>query len=176
MSIDGLPDNHDLIRGVRGSFQYALDALGNARESGIATSVSTQLWSRSLADLPALLPIVAETGAISWQMQLSVAMGRASDNELFLLQPYQILDAFEILSRLYDEARERGIRLIIANNIGYFGPYEAKLRSVAISATHSNGCSAGRNSLGIEADGKIKGCPVPFELRVHRRKHPGPPS
>jgi radical SAM protein with 4Fe4S-binding SPASM domain len=159
VSIDGLLDNHDLIRGLRGSFRHALDALRNARATGLATSVSTQLWSRSLADLPALLPIIADAGAKSWQIQLSVAMGRAADNEFFLLQPYQMLDAFEILSRLYDDARKNGIRLIIANNIGYFGPYEAKLRSVASSATHWDGCSAGRNSIGIEADGKIKGCP-----------------
>ena len=159
VSIDGLAENHDFVRGVPGSFECALSALRNARNVGLATSVSTQLWSRSLAELPALLPIVAETGATSWQIQLTVAMGRAADNPELLLQPFQMLDVFEALAGLYDEARHSGVRLIIANNIGYFGPYETKLRSVTSAAAHWDGCSAGRNSIGIEADGKIKGCP-----------------
>jgi radical SAM protein with 4Fe4S-binding SPASM domain len=159
VSIDGLRENHDLIRGVRGSFDQAFAALGHLRDHGIATSVSTQLWSRSIDDLRPLLPLIADAGVKSWQIQLSVAMGNAADNNSYLLQPYQMLDVFPLLNALYDEARERGIRLIIANNIGYFGPYEAKLRSVEALANHWDGCSAGRNSLGIEADGNIKGCP-----------------
>src|ERR1700682_4403394 len=86
-------------------------------------------------------------------------MGNASDNNVHLLQPYQMVDIFPLLDELYDEAGALGIRLILANNVGYFGPYEAKLRSVEPFATHWDGCSAGRNGLGSEADDKIKACP-----------------
>jgi radical SAM protein with 4Fe4S-binding SPASM domain len=159
VSIDGLRENHDLIRGVKGSFDQAIAALGYLRDNGLPTSVSTQLWSKSIDDLRGLLTVIAEAGAKSWQIQLSVAMGNGSDNNSYLLQPYQMIDVFPLLSELYDEASALGVRLILANNVGYFGPYEAKLRSVEPFATHWDGCSAGRNGLGIEADGKIKGCP-----------------
>jgi radical SAM protein with 4Fe4S-binding SPASM domain len=159
VSIDGLRENHDFIRGVKGSYDQAIAALGHLRDHGLPTSVSTQLWSRSLDDLHGLLDVIAEAGVKSWQIQLSVAMGNASDNNVHLLQPYQMLDIFPLLDKLYDAALAEGIRLILANNVGYFGPYEAKLRSVEPLATHWDGCSAGRNGLGIEADGKIKGCP-----------------
>jgi radical SAM protein with 4Fe4S-binding SPASM domain len=159
VSIDGLRENHDLIRGVKGSFDQAMLALGHLRNNGLATSVSTQLWSKSIGDLRGLLAVIADAGVKTWQIQLSVAMGNASDNNAFLLQPYQMVDIFPLLDEIYDEAQARGVRLIIANNVGYFGPYEAKLRSVEPLATHWDGCSAGRNGLGIEADGKIKGCP-----------------
>jgi radical SAM protein with 4Fe4S-binding SPASM domain len=159
VSIDGLRENHDLIRGVKGSFDQAILALGHLRNCGLATSVSTQLWSGSIGDLRGLLEVIADAGVRTWQIQLSVAMGNAADNNSFLLQPYQMADIFPLLNEIYDEAKARGVRLIIANNVGYFGPYEAKLRSVEPLATHWDGCSAGRNGLGIEADGKIKGCP-----------------
>ena len=159
VSIDGLRENHDLIRGVRGSFDQAIAALGHLRDNGLATSVNTQLWSQSIDDLRGLLPLLADAGVIAWQIQLSVAMGAASDNNTFLLQPYHMLDVFPLLSELWDEARTFGIRLIVGNNLGYYGPFEAKLRLWRRTPTHWDGCSAGRNSLGIEADGKIKGCP-----------------
>ena len=159
VSIDGLRENHDFIRGVKGSFDQAVGALGHLRDCGLQTSVSTQLWSKSIGDLSGLLAVIAEAGVKSWQIQLSVAMGNAADNNVHLLQPHQMVDIFPLLDELYDEARALGVRMILANNVGYFGPYEAKLRSVESSATHWDGCSAGRNGLGIEADGKIKGCP-----------------
>jgi radical SAM protein with 4Fe4S-binding SPASM domain len=159
VSIDGLRENHDLIRGFKGSFDQAIAALGHLRDNGLSSSVSTQLWSKSIGDLRGLLGVIAAAGAKSWQLQLSVAMGNASDNNSYLLQPYQMVDVFPLLNELYDEASALGVRLIVANNVGYFGPYEAKLRSVEPFATHWDGCSAGRNGLGIEADGKIKGCP-----------------
>jgi radical SAM protein with 4Fe4S-binding SPASM domain len=52
-----------------------------------------------------------------------------------------------------------GVRLFPGNNIGYFGPYEEILRYGGDLGAHWNGCSAGKWTLGIEADGKIKGCP-----------------
>ena len=50
------------------------------------------------------------------------------------------------------------VNLLAGNNVGYFGPYEGLLRG-STARGHSGGCGAGRNSIGIEADGTIKGCP-----------------
>jgi len=47
------------------------------------------------------------------------------------------------------------------NNIGYFGPHEATLRSRPYGReTHWRGCVAGIYSMGIESDGTIKACPT----------------
>jgi radical SAM protein with 4Fe4S-binding SPASM domain len=45
------------------------------------------------------------------------------------------------------------------NNVGYFGPYESILRGGASGRGHGASCGAGCTTLGIEADGAIKGCP-----------------
>jgi radical SAM protein with 4Fe4S-binding SPASM domain len=159
VSLDGLAPNHDFVRGVPGSFKQAIDALRNLRQHGIKTTVNTQLWVNSVADLRELLHIIAGVGVTTWQLQLMVAMGNAADHPEFLLQPYQMLDVMPLIAKLYDEALSLGVKIVLANNIGYFGPFEAKLRSIEEVANHWDGCSAGQNVIGIEADGKIKGCP-----------------
>ena len=50
------------------------------------------------------------------------------------------------------------MRLLPGNNIGYFGPYESMLRA-GFPRGHMGSCGAGCSTLGIEADGAIKGCP-----------------
>jgi radical SAM protein with 4Fe4S-binding SPASM domain len=159
VSLDGLAVNHDWIRRVPGSFELAIGTLRNFRKYGVSTTVSTQLWANSINDLRELLHTVAEAGATTWQLQLTVAMGNAADHPELLLQPYQVLEIMPLIAELYDEGSALGVRIVLGNNLGYFGPFEAKLRSIEEVADHWDGCSAGRNVIGIEADGKIKGCP-----------------
>lgn len=63
-------------------------------------------------------------GVTHWQTQLTVAMGNAVDHPELLLQPYQLLELYPTLARLYTEGLERGLLMVPGNNIGYFGPYE----------------------------------------------------
>jgi Y-X(10)_GDL-associated radical SAM protein len=158
ISIDGLRDLHDRIRGVKGSYDRCLDALANLRRHGVPYSVNTQITAKTKPDLRPLLRVLADQGVRNWQLQLTVAMGNAADHPELILQPYELLDLMPFLSELYDEALDLGILVQPGNNIGYFGPYEHKWR-VAEEDRHWQGCSAGHTGLGIEADGTIKGCP-----------------
>ena len=58
------------------------------------------------------------------------------------------------------EDRE-GVQVQPGNNIGYYGPYERLLRGQGKDNPWAfwQGCNAGLSTLGIEADGAIKGCP-----------------
>jgi len=64
-----------------------------------------------------------------------------------------------LLAELYQEGADRGFLLLPGNNIGYFGPYESLWRGSGDDRIHWTSCNAGQNTLGIEADGTIKGCP-----------------
>jgi radical SAM protein with 4Fe4S-binding SPASM domain len=86
-------------------------------------------------------------------------MGNAVDNDSLLLQPYQVGEMMPLLDRLYRAGLERGLLMVVGNNIGYFGPYEHTLRGLGNESIHWTGCAAGQNVIGIEADGTIKGCP-----------------
>ena len=159
VSIDGLRDLHDELRGVRGSFDAAVTALHRLRAHGITTSVNTQIARAVLDQLDGILDVVVETGATNWQVQLTVPMGRASDRPERLLQPHDLLHVMPQLADLYRRAARRGVLLQIGNNVGYFGPYEGELRGYGLETIHYRGCGAGENLIGIEADGKVKGCP-----------------
>jgi Y-X(10)_GDL-associated radical SAM protein len=159
ISIDGTPGFHDRIRGVPGAYAMAIDALERARAADLNRSVNTQIGPETIAMLPELMDAIIAAGAKQWQLQLTVAMGNAVDNDHLLLQPYQLLELMPLLADLADTANSRGLQLIIGNNIGYFGPYEAKLRAFSESLTHWSGCSAGHTVMGLEADGTVKGCP-----------------
>jgi radical SAM protein with 4Fe4S-binding SPASM domain len=158
ISLDGLSATHDRLRGVRGSHASALAAMGHLQRAGVPTSVNTQINRLSMPELPELLELIAQHRAHSWQLQLTVPMGRAADEPDVLLQPYDLLALFPLLASLRDRCDALKVRMFPGNNIGYFGPHEAKLRKHFVTG-HQSSCGAGRSTLGIEADGTIKGCP-----------------
>jgi Y-X(10)_GDL-associated radical SAM protein len=159
VSIDGLADLHDEVRGVRGSHAAAVDALTRASAAGLRTGVNTQIGPRTIPQLEPLLQHLIELAVRYWQVQLTVAMGNAVDNEELLLQPYQLLDLMPLLARLHATGREHGLVLAPGNNVGYFGPYEHLWRQGQEERPHWSGCTAGQTAIGLEADGTVKGCP-----------------
>jgi len=159
ISVDGLRELHDDLRGVKGSFDAAFEALHAVKKYGIASSVNTQITSLVIPQLRELMNVFIAAGAKTWQVQLTVAMGRAADHPELLLQPYELLELMPLLAGLYEEGAGRGFLLLPGNNIGYFGPYESLWRGSGDDRVYWTSCNAGQNTLGIEADGTIKGCP-----------------
>ncbi|MGJ4890271.1 radical SAM protein [Bradyrhizobium sp. HKCCYLRH3099] len=159
VSVDGLETTHDILRGRIGSYRSALTALEFAHKVGIETSANTQINSKSAAELPELYELLRTCGIRAWQLQLTVAMGNAADNSNILIQPYELSELMPMIASLTRRGSADGIRIIPGNNIGYFGPYEHLLRGPDFSSDVYDGCRAGIDGMGIEADGTVKGCP-----------------
>jgi Y-X(10)_GDL-associated radical SAM protein len=159
VSLDGMAPLHDRVRNVRGSFGRAVDTLRRVREAGLAISVNTQIGAETMPDLPELMETIIGIGAKQWQVQLTVAMGNAVDNDGLLLQPHRVLELMPLLARLYRDGAARGLLMVVGNNIGYFGPYEHLWRGFGDERVHWTGCAAGQTVLALEADGTVKGCP-----------------
>jgi radical SAM protein with 4Fe4S-binding SPASM domain len=173
VSIDGLRETHDVLRGVQGSFDAAMEAMDNLRAAGVGVAANTQINRLNLAELEAMFEVLAAARIHGWQVQLTVAMGRAADESALLLEPYQMLDLMPRLAALKPRADAAQVRIWPGNNIGYFGPHESTLRGY-MPDRHTGSCSAGRSTLGLEANGDVKGCPslptadyVGGNLRVH---------
>lgn len=158
VSFDGMEATHDLQRGVKGSWAAALQAVKNLREADVLVSANTQINKLSMHELPDVLELIIENGVHSWQIQLTVAMGRAADRPDWILQPYDLLELFPMLETLAARCKEADVLLWPGNNVGYFGPTETTLRGT-LPRGHHVGCGAGVWGIGIEADGTIKGCP-----------------
>jgi radical SAM protein with 4Fe4S-binding SPASM domain len=167
VSVDGLGEVHDEQRGLRGSFDAAMRAMENVRSVGkIRLTANSQVNQKNLHQLPELFTHLMDQGAQAWQVQLTAAMGRAADEPRFFLEPWQVLYTHPTLVKLRLEADRRGVAFWAGNNIGYFGPYESVLRR-QYRTGHRGTCGAGKITIGIEANGDIKGCPsLPTEEYV----------
>ncbi|MBN3922247.1 nif11-class peptide radical SAM maturase 3 [Nostoc sp. NMS4] len=161
VSIDGLEATHDRLRGKKGSWKYAFKTMSHLREVGITFGCNTQINRLSAPEFPYIYECIRDAGASAWQVQLTVPMGNAADNADILLQPHELLDIYPMLARVARRAYQEGVQLQAGNNIGYYGPYERLLRGRGKEHEFSfwQGCGAGLSTLGIEADGAIKGCP-----------------
>jgi radical SAM protein with 4Fe4S-binding SPASM domain len=166
VSVDGPREAHDRLRALNGSFDAAMHALDNARAVGLRMSANTQInqWNRH--ELSPLLDLLLEKGITGWQPQLTAAMGRAADEDDLLLEPWHLVELFPELALLKKRCDERNVLFWPGNSLGYYGPYEADLRS-AFPNQQRGKCGAGISTLGIEANGDIKGCPsLPSEEYV----------
>jgi radical SAM protein with 4Fe4S-binding SPASM domain len=158
VSLDGMREVHDRLRGVQGSFDAALRAMDAIGSADLELFNNTQINRLSYPDLPELLETIAARGSRAWQIMLTVPMGRAADEPEVMIQPYELIEVFPLLATLKQRADELGVLVWRGNTLGYFGPYESILQS-HLPSGHGSSCGAGRSTIGIEADGTIKGCP-----------------
>jgi radical SAM protein with 4Fe4S-binding SPASM domain len=158
ISVDGLQKTHDVLRNVEGSFQSAMEAMRNLQAVNIPTTCNTQINKATLKEMEPLSQVLLNNGMRAWQIQATVAMGRAADEDNLLLEPFQMLEVMPLVMRLFDKLAKKNVPVWAGNNIGYYGPYEGRLRSY-LPGGHRGSCGAGRTTLGIEANGNVKGCP-----------------
>lgn len=166
VSVDGLADVHDVLRGNRGSYAAAMRAIEAGKAAGLMVAANTQVNRLSRPQLPQLAQELRARGVVAWQVQITVPMGRAADRPEWILEPWEIVPVIDALAAIQRQAiaEHEGagpiFDVIASNNLGYYGPHEMLLRSHPSGAeAHWAGCRAGISSIGIESDGTVKGCP-----------------
>ena len=160
MSIDGLRETHDAMRALRGSFDAAMDAMRNLRAEGIRVLSNTHINRTNAAELEDLFELLERQRVRAWLVQLTVAMGRAADEPEILLEPYQLLDVIPRPREAQAPGRggEDPLPRPGEQHVGYFGPHASVLQA-HMPDQHGGACGAGRLTLGLEANGDVKGCP-----------------
>lgn len=158
VSLDGVEATHDHLRGLKGSQRAALRALELLHERGVAVGCNTQVNRKNYRELDDILELAAARGVYGWQVQLMVPMGRAAEAQDLWLQPYDILEVMPRIAAARQRADQLGVKLWPGNNVGYFGPYEHLLRADRTHQGFSSGCGGGIRTMGIEANGDVKGC------------------
>ncbi len=161
VSVDGLERTHDLMRASPGSFAAATAALEYLKTAGIRVGANTNFNRLNEAELEPLYEHLKGLGVSAWQVQITTPLGRAADRAAMLLQPWDLLSLLPRLAAVKRRAFEEA-RMVVqpGNNLGYFGPEEALLRSPSpAQRDHFQGCQAGRHLMGIESSGDVKGCP-----------------
>jgi radical SAM protein with 4Fe4S-binding SPASM domain len=155
VSVDGTEVAHDRQRGVAGSYRAALSAIGALDSGGLRVGVNTQVNRESLPTLDDLAPAIEAAGAMGWQLQLTIPMGRAKRAGV-ALDPEHMAELYHTVRRLI---RRRGLRPVITDNIGYGTPDDPILRTPpGCLARCWLGCFAGVRHLAVTSDGRVKGC------------------
>lgn len=154
VSLDGLEADHDRIRGLPGLYRNVQQLLEDCAAENMPVGVVTTVWKGNLHHLPEMFELLRGKVYV-WQLQLGAAMGNLS-NRVQQIVPEDLLELIPTIAQLIERNQ---VNINVADNIGYYGPYEKTLRT---RRGHSTpcwiGCYAGCRHIGIQADGTVKGC------------------
>ena len=82
VSLDGAnAETHDNFRQVKGSFANSLRALDFARDNGLEFQINTTITKLNLKEIPAILDLAVELGAVAHHIFLLVPTGRGKELE-----------------------------------------------------------------------------------------------
>jgi radical SAM protein len=98
LSLDGSTAGiHDAFRATDGVYRQTMAAWRAARDLGLRVQINTTVTGHNLTDLPEIVHLVHELGALTWSAFLLVPTGRG--RELAPLDPCQVED---VLNFVYD--------------------------------------------------------------------------
>ncbi len=144
---------HDAIRGIPGALDATLAGIDDLQAAGLRVSVITTITRRNLYELPAIARLLAGRG-IRWQIQIAGGGGeRLSRADLLTEMEFYLVALF--IARMRATYSWFALPVIGAHDLGYCS---TRLPSLRMPGQTWVGCGAGRNTLGIQSDGGVKGC------------------
>ncbi len=77
ISIDGVDaDTHDALRGVHGTFQWAIDVVSTAREINLPVQINTTIHRGNVHQVDTIAEMLAEMAVVLWAVFFLVPVGR----------------------------------------------------------------------------------------------------
>lgn len=148
LSIDGLPETNDAVRGMPGAFQKTLEALRFFKEIGVEERiVNTVVFNENLSELDELLEHIISASVTLWSLVTPFGVGRARDSGVLRLDDNGIVQLFRFMLK----ARKR-IPVKMGGHVGFLGPLEPLLRPRPFF------CGGGLETCTILANGDVVGC------------------
>jgi radical SAM protein with 4Fe4S-binding SPASM domain len=86
ISIDGLEDAHDSLRG-RGTFRMAMEAVTRSLDHGFHVSIATMVHPKNLNDFDEMERLFKDMGIKEWNVDVPCITGRLKENGEFQISP-----------------------------------------------------------------------------------------
>jgi len=151
ISIDGLANNHDYIRGVQGAYEKTIANVKKLVNAGLTVSVASTLNEKNRNDIFDLTRIIKEIGCASINIGAVASIGRAKESNISSVDVINNLkDTVKTLRSLYGNDE-----FIVGENIEEYD----EATEVVEGISYDNKCGAGYKILHLFADGKIGLCP-----------------
>ena len=101
-SLDGpSSEKHDAFRGFEGTFARTLACLSDARDVDLAFQINTTVTRQTKDELPAMADLVADQGAVVWDLFFLVPTGRAKAEDVLSPEGHE-----EVYGWVMDRARQ----------------------------------------------------------------------
>ena len=97
LSLDGLAETHDELRGAKGCFDRVIAAVHRLRDAGIGVQITSVIHRRNYHELEPLYELVCGLGAQSWRVINIEPIGRALLNGDLLLSDGQMLGLLDFI-------------------------------------------------------------------------------
>ena len=102
LSLDGsTADRHDSIRGVRGAFEWAKQAMRWAQELEMPLQVNTLVAAETVSDLPAIYELLKSYNVARWSLFFLISIGRGK-----VLQPLAPEEAETLMGWIFETSRK----------------------------------------------------------------------
>lgn len=149
ISLDGLEEEHDWMRGVPGSFARADVAIRYlASVSFLGFDVVTCVTQKNIGQLNQIKEYLLAAGVKAWRIFTVFPVGRGATDPALQLTPEQ----YKALMEFIVACRKEGRIKASYGCEGFLGPYEGKVRD------HLFSCQAGLSIASVRIDGSISGC------------------
>ncbi|MFX0212425.1 MAG: radical SAM protein [Candidatus Hodarchaeota archaeon] len=148
ISIDGMEQAHDMIRGKKGAFRKSISAINLLRKHKIQVTVITTVSKLNFKDLPRLKELFLKKG-INWQLQVAMPFGNFTKENMLSLEDYYSVGMFIAAIRATNPFFH--LPVVGAHCFGYYS-------KILPCNKKWNGCTAGIHTIGITSDGGIVGC------------------
>lgn len=151
ISLDGLKDTHDWMRGAAGSYRRTLDAITlMAQEPRLNADVVTCVNKRNLEQLQEMYELLSGLGVKQWRLFTIIPIGRAASDPEMHLSDQEFVSLMEFIKQ---KRKNAGRMAVTFSCEGYLGRYEEQVRPVR------HFCRAGINIASVLIDGRICACP-----------------
>ena len=161
ISLDGLEEEHDWMRGHRGSYQRTLNAIAiTAQERRINFDVVTCVNQRNLPQLQTIYDLLVSLGVPQWRIFTIIPIGRALGHPELHFTDSQFVQLMEFIkakreatTQASKHSNNQASMTVTFSCEGYLGRYERKVRQ------NPYFCHAGINIASVLIDGTICACP-----------------
>ncbi|HUK49446.1 MAG TPA: TIGR04053 family radical SAM/SPASM domain-containing protein [Terriglobales bacterium] len=101
VSLDGaLPNTHDRLRGIRGTWAATMEALRTAKRAALKAQVNTTVMRSNINELPDIFHLAKENGSVAWEVFFLIRTGRGAS-----LESLEPSECEEVMHFLFDAAQ-----------------------------------------------------------------------
>lgn len=161
ISIDGLAETHDRLRGKKGLFDDSIRALKILKATGIETCVMLTLSRDNITEVNALMEYLGEVGINSFSFARISAVGAGKKYQTRQILPLEYRDFLIRVEQKVEELKRKGVTTKYGRKCHLWKLLESEKGHLSLpddKKTIYDGCTIGITGLIILADGTVYAC------------------